>query len=96
MNRTTGADAIALSIAALVSEDRRRALRVDGRGKAGKRIGRNGVGREIGRKAWNAGKLVPDHHLEFKETYRQDCSGKHDNCPKIFYRTLEVGGAEKE
>lgn len=51
MNRTTGADAIALSIAALVSDDRRRALRVDGGGKAGKRIGRSGVGREIGRKA---------------------------------------------
>lgn len=51
MNRTTGADATALSIAALVSEDKRRAWRTEGSGTAGERTGRRQAGREIGRKA---------------------------------------------
>lgn len=57
MKRTTGADATALSIAALVSEDKRRAWRVEGSGKAGERTGRRKVGRESGRKAWRVSAL---------------------------------------
>lgn len=52
MNKTTGADATALSIAALVSEDKRRAWRTEGSERAGERTGRRQVGRENGRKAW--------------------------------------------
>jgi hypothetical protein len=51
MNRTTGAEATALSIAALVSEDKRRAWRTEGRMKAGERMEFSNEGREIGRKA---------------------------------------------
>jgi hypothetical protein len=51
MNRTTGAEATALSIAALVSEDKRRAWRTEGRVKAGARTAFSAEGREIGRKA---------------------------------------------
>ena len=52
INKTTGAEATALSIAALVSVDKRRAWRTEGTGMTGERIGRSSdVGREIGRKA---------------------------------------------
>jgi hypothetical protein len=51
MNRTTGAEATALSMAARVSEDRRRAWRTEGRAKAGERTAFSDEGREIGRKA---------------------------------------------
>lgn len=51
MKSTTGAEATALSIAALVSEDKRRAWRTEGRVKAGVRTASSAEGREIGRKA---------------------------------------------
>jgi hypothetical protein len=63
MNRTTGAEATALSIAVRVSLDKRRAWRAEGiEGPEGnwmaERMGRKKVGRETGRKAfmcqWNS------------------------------------------
>jgi hypothetical protein len=51
MKSTTGAEPTALSIAALVSEDKRRAWRMEGRVKAGVRTACSAEGREIGRKA---------------------------------------------
>lgn len=52
MKSTTGAEPTALSMAALVSEERRRAWRMEGSWKAGVRTGRRAVGRAMGRKAW--------------------------------------------
>jgi hypothetical protein len=57
MNRTTGAEETALSIAVRVSLDRRRAWRTEGmEGPEGnwmaERTGRKKVGRETGRKAY--------------------------------------------
>jgi hypothetical protein len=51
MKRTTGAEAIALSIADLVSEDRSRAWRIEGSWKAAGRDGRMYEGRDSGRNA---------------------------------------------
>jgi hypothetical protein len=40
---------------------------------------------------------VPNNHSEFEETYRQDCSGKHDDRLEDFCsKTQKVGGTEKE
>lgn len=54
MNSTTGAEPTALSMAALVSVEMRRAWRMEGSLKAGAeaRTGRRDVGRAMGRKAW--------------------------------------------
>ena len=82
MKSTTGAEATALSIAALVSEDKRRAWRTEGRVKAGVRTARSTEGPEIGRKAcerrvsWLIGRGHAFLDLR-KVTNRESCAGEH-------------------
>lgn len=84
INNTTGAVATALSIAALVSVDSRRAWRVEGSWKAAVRGCTKFAGRESGRNTLEGFSVCSSRSRDYpKYTYRRECCPRKHNLKKL-------------